>query len=136
MFPKTTAQLKNKTDTSLRKLISLLYGRGFTIFDPKIPADHDDFHAKILNKHYEIFGPFPSSYQEIADDGRLDLLATIMDQTPPEALSLFSWTSPAEVSDVDKAFILRIMKLDPRDRPTALELLEDEWFQDEPTIRV
>jgi serine/threonine protein kinase len=136
MFPKTTAQLKNKTDTSLRKLISLLYGRGFTIFDPKIPADHDDFHAKILNKHYEIFGSFPSSYQEIADDGRLDLLATIMDQTPPEALSLFSWTSPAEVSDVDKAFILRIMKLDPRDRPTALELLEDEWFQDEPTIRV
>jgi hypothetical protein len=58
-----------------------------------------------------------------------------MDQTPPEALSPFSWTSPAEVSDVDKAFILRIMKLDPRDRPTAQELLGDEWFQAEPVLR-
>ena len=118
----------------LHKLINLLYGRGFTIFDPKVPVDHDDFYAKILNKHYEIFGPFPSSYQEIADDMRLDLLATIMDQTPPEAFSPFSWTSPAEVSDADKAFILCIMKLDPRDRPTAQELLEDEWFKVEPTI--
>jgi serine/threonine protein kinase len=126
----------HKADIFLRKLISLLYGHCFAIFDPKIPADHDEFHAKILNKHHEIFGPFPSSYQEIADDGRLGLLAMIMDQTPPEALSPFSWTSPAEVSDADKAFILRIMKLDPRDRPTAQELLEDEWFQAEPTIRV
>jgi serine/threonine protein kinase len=126
----------HKADISPRKLISLLYGRGFTIFDQNIPANHDDFHAKILNKHHEIFGPFPSSYQEIADEGRLGLLAMIMDQTPLEALSPFSWTSPAEVSDADKVFILRIMKLDPRDRPTAQELLEDEWFQAEPTICV
>jgi hypothetical protein len=35
-------------------------------------------------------------------------------------------SSPAKVSDADKAFILRIMKLDLRDRPTAKELLEDE----------
>jgi serine/threonine protein kinase len=124
--------LKNDTDTSPRQLISLLYGRGFTIFDPKVFADHQDFHANILNKHHEIFGPFPPSYEEIADDGRLDLLATIMDQTPSEALSPFSWTSPGEVSDADKAFILRIMKLDPRDRPMAQELLEDEWFQAQP----
>jgi serine/threonine protein kinase len=55
-----------------------------------------------------------------------------MDQTPSEALSPFSWTSPGEVSDADKAFILRIMKLDPRDRPMAQELLEDEWFQAQP----
>jgi serine/threonine protein kinase len=57
-----------------------------------------------------------------------------MDRTPPEAMSLFSWTTSAEVSDADKAFILRIMKLDPRDRPTATELLEDKWFRTQPEV--
>ncbi|KJF60084.1 uncharacterized protein CIMG_12730 [Coccidioides immitis RS] len=28
----------------------------------------------------------------------------------------------------DKEFILRIIKMDPRDKPRAKELLEDEWF--------
>lgn len=27
-----------------------------------------------------------------------------------------------------REFLCRIMKLDPRDRPTANQLLEDEWF--------
>jgi serine/threonine protein kinase len=49
-------------------------------------------------------------------------------------MSLFSWTTSAEVSDADKAFILRIMKLDPRDRPSAKELLEDEWFHTQPEV--
>jgi serine/threonine protein kinase len=117
-----------------RKLISIIYGRGFTIFDPNVPVDSKDFHAKILQKHYSLLGPFPLSYQDIADDGRLDLLGTIMAQTPPEAISPFSWTTPAEVSEEDMTFILRIMKHDPRDRPTAQELLEDEWFQAQPEL--
>lgn len=28
----------------------------------------------------------------------------------------------------DKQFVLKMMKLDPRDRPTARELLKDQWF--------
>jgi serine/threonine protein kinase len=39
-------------------------------------------------------------------------------------------TTSKELSEKDKAFIMRIMKLDPRDRPTAADLLEDAWFQD------
>ena len=34
-----------------------------------------------------------------------------------------------ELSQKDKDFLLGIMKLDPRDRPTAKELLQDEWFE-------
>ena len=30
----------------------------------------------------------------------------------------------------DKAFVLKIMKLDPRDRPTAKGLLKESWFQE------
>jgi hypothetical protein len=32
----------------------------------------------------------------------------------------------------DKEFILKVMKLDPRDRPTVGELLEDTWFEGVP----
>lgn len=39
-----------------------------------------------------------------------------------------SQISEAEVLKEDRDFILKIMKLDPRDRPSAEELLEDEWF--------
>lgn len=53
-----------------------------------------------------------------------------MHETPPESLRPFHLTTSKEISEEDKAFIMRIMKLDPRDRPTAAELLEDSCFQD------
>jgi hypothetical protein len=33
-----------------------------------------------------------------------------------------------ELTAEDKAFVLKIMKLDPRDRPSARQLLEDKRF--------
>ena len=51
-----------------------------------------------------------------------------MEQCSPDTMSPFALTDPIEVSDADKTFLLRIMKLDPRDRPTAKELLHDKWF--------
>ncbi|GAB1194388.1 hypothetical protein APSETT444_003633 [Aspergillus pseudonomiae] len=47
---------------------------------------------------------------------------------PPEKLRPFSLASQKEISQQDKEFLLKIMKLDPRDRPTAKDLIEDEWF--------
>jgi serine/threonine protein kinase len=41
----------------------------------------------------------------------------------------FGYVTDREITKEDKAFILKIMKLDPRDSPTAKELLQDEWFQ-------
>jgi hypothetical protein len=34
--------------------------------------------------------------------------------------------------DEDKEFIFKIMKMDPRDRPPAKELLADKWFDGVP----
>jgi serine/threonine protein kinase len=42
----------------------------------------------------------------------------------------FARISKKELDPVDKAFLLRVMKLDPRDRPTARDLLRDEWLMD------
>ena len=37
----------------------------------------------------------------------------------------------SEVSDAAKAFITRLLKLDPAQRPTAAEALEDPWITNE-----
>ncbi|PGH07313.1 serine/threonine protein kinase [Blastomyces parvus] len=109
-------------------VISLLYGRGFHIFKPNIPIDHEDYEIKILMKHYQCFGPFPKSYVEIADDPRLQAIIWVMDNCPPDTLKPFHLTTSREICQEDKEFVLKMMKLDPRDRPTSQELLADQWF--------
>lgn len=79
-------------------------------------------------KQHQFFGPFPLSYKDIADDETLAILTYVMDGVPPEKMKPFRLITEREISKEDKAFILKIMKLDPRDRPTAKELLQDEWF--------
>lgn len=39
----------------------------------------------------------------------------------------FEGTSLTEIARADRNFICKMMKLDPRDRPTAEELLDDGW---------
>lgn len=79
-------------------------------------------------KQHRIFGPFPESYQKIADDTKLAVLVWIIQNSPAETLKPFPLTTSKEISKKDKDFVLKMMKLDPRDRPTAAELLQDEWF--------
>ncbi|KAK2746779.1 hypothetical protein FQN55_005506 [Onygenales sp. PD_40] len=109
-------------------LISLLYGEGFHIFKPDAPVNHDEYDLKILIKHHRCFGPFPISFREIADEERVEVLLWIMENTPAHTMKPFRYTTPREICPEDKEFVLRIMKLDPRDRPTARQLLEDGWF--------
>jgi serine/threonine protein kinase len=106
----------------------LLYGDNFFLFKPDVPADHDDYELKILQRQCEFFGPFPLTYREICTPDMLNVLAYIMKSIPPEKKKPFSRISEQEISREDKEFILRIMKLDPRDRPSARELLQDKWF--------
>ncbi|KAF2189963.1 kinase-like protein [Zopfia rhizophila CBS 207.26] len=110
-------------------LISLLWGENWHIFKPDVPVDHEHYDLKILMKHHQFFGPFPLSYQEIAGGDTLTVLAYAMRGVPHEMMKPFQYISEREITKEDKAFILKIMKLDPRDRPTAKDLLEDEWFQ-------
>jgi hypothetical protein len=52
----------------------------------------------------------------------------IMQSILQEKTMPFSRTTESEVSKGDNIFISKMMKLDWRDRPTAKELLEDEWW--------
>ncbi|KAB8278740.1 kinase-like domain-containing protein [Aspergillus minisclerotigenes] len=104
----TDVQLADCGNTVLAdSLITLLHRDNFFLFKPDVPADHDEYELKILQRQCQFFGLFFLTYREICPQETLNILAYIMN---------------------NKKFILKIMKLDPRDRPSAAELLQDEWF--------
>ncbi|PYI29075.1 putative serine/threonine protein kinase [Aspergillus indologenus CBS 114.80] len=109
-------------------LVSLLYGGNFFLFKPDISAEHDDYELKILQRQCEFFGPFPLTYRDLCPRETLNVLAYVMRSIPPEKKKPFMRISEKELITEDKEFITRIMKLDPRDRPSAAELLQDKWF--------
>jgi serine/threonine protein kinase len=111
------------------QLIALIYGDNWFIFKPDVPADHEEYELRILMRQHQFFGPFPESYGEIANSDVLTILDYVMGGVPPEKMKPFERITEQEVSKEDKAFLLKIMKLDPRGRPTAEQLIEDEWFK-------
>jgi serine/threonine protein kinase len=106
-----------------------MYGDNWFIFKPDVPADHEEYELRILMRQHQFFGPFPASYSDIADGDALTILNYVMDGVPPEKMKPFERITEQEVSKEDKAFLLKIMRLDPRDRPTAKQLMRDEWFK-------
>jgi hypothetical protein len=74
-------------------------------------------------------GPQTNAYKEITDDETLAILTHVMHGVPREKMKPFEHITEREISKEDKTFILKIMKLNPRDRPTARGLLEDVWFK-------
>ncbi|KAE8335810.1 hypothetical protein BDV24DRAFT_155723 [Aspergillus arachidicola] len=92
-------------------LITLLYGDNFFLFKPDVLADHDKYESKILQRQCQFFGPFPLTYREICPQETLKILAYIMKSIPPEKEKPFSRISEQEIS-----------------KPSAAELLQDEWF--------
>lgn len=85
---------------------------------------------QVLLKQVGIFGPVPLRYAEIADDERLGVLTAVINIVNQHNLRKpFHLSADEELSREDRTFICKIMKFDPRDRPTAKELLQDEWFR-------
>ena len=73
----------------------------------------------------------PLGYQDIADDERLDILTQVIHYVNDNKLNKpFHLSVDKELSREDRDFICKIMKLNPRERPTAKGLLLDEWFRD------
>lgn len=83
----------------------------------------------VLGRIHGCFGPFPDSYLDLADENALAAIGLLNQMGPPA--KPFQKIARREVPPADRDFILKIMKLDPRDRPTAEQLLQDEWFTEE-----
>lgn len=108
-----------------------MFGEGFHIFKPTVPFGDPDYSFHVLLRHYRIFGPWPASYNEIMDSERIQVLNYIDEISPRKTLRPFEYIEDVELVKEDKVFFLKFMKLDPRDRPSAQELLKDEWFNEE-----
>ncbi|KAI9929490.1 hypothetical protein MW887_000963 [Aspergillus wentii] len=109
-------------------LITLLYGDNFFLFKPGVSTDHEEYELKTLQRQCEFFGPFPMTYREICPPETLNILAYMMQSIPPERKRPFARITEKEISKEDKEFVVNIMKLDPRDRPSAAELLHKRWL--------
>lgn len=112
------------------QLISLVFGGNWHIFSPaNVPFDDEHYGFWVLVEQVRRFGPFNNSFEEITDAKRLEICAgTIVYIQENQKRLPFSMSEDDELARPDRDFIVKMMKLDPRDRPTARELLQDAWF--------
>jgi casein kinase II subunit alpha len=129
----------NKLTGPFTQLISLIWGHHYHIFKPDpshADFDDEDFLIHILIRQLATFGPFPASYETLiadCDNSRWDVIGNALEFIQEnEMIKPFALAKDKCLTEEDKEFILKIMKFDPRDRPTAGELLEDKWFMDVP----
>lgn len=90
--------------------------------------DDEEYVVGVVEEQFKYFGPFPAKIAEIADPETVQSIMLIMQNISREKMTPFSRTAESEVNQRDNIFISKMMKLDWRDRPTAKELLEDEWW--------
>jgi hypothetical protein len=119
------------------KLISLIYGGDFNIFDPPgVPYkfDNPEYEFEVLKRQFQFFGPFPAKYEQIADNDTVEVIIWLTENLR-DKMKPFRLIAAREICQQDKEFIGWFMKLDPRDRPTATEILAHKWWKDpdEPT---
>jgi hypothetical protein len=110
----------------------LIYGGGIHLITPKVSSDHDDYEFEVLKRQFMFFGPVPDTWIDQVQE-REDLKEVIFhlfEITPADQFGLFKRISKNEISEEDNVFIQKIMKWDWRDRPTAKQLLKDDWFKD------
>ena len=117
--------------SSNSQLISLIYGGNFNLFRLRtVPYGHEEYGSEVLKRQFQYFGPLPAKYEEIASPETVNAILYLMHEIPQPQTTPFHGTTEKEIGRKNKKFIGKIVMLDRRDRPTAKELLGDEWFED------
>ena len=96
-----------------------------------MPYGDEEYGLEVLKRQFRYFGPFPAKYEEIASPETVTAILYLMQEIPQSQMTSFRRTTEREVCGKDKEFIGKIMMMDWRDRPTAKDLLEDEWFEED-----
>jgi casein kinase II subunit alpha len=95
-------------------------------FDPKDP----EYPIHVVFRQVGFFGPIPQKYHEIVDAETSEHLPVFEQYVEDNDLRKpFMMLEDPEITQEEKIFISKLMKFDPRDRPSAGELLEDEWLK-------
>ncbi|KAH9907389.1 serine/threonine protein kinase [Xylariomycetidae sp. FL2044] len=134
--PEAMLQMHWKKSTDVwsfgNAILSLVHGGGYHHFDPGwqgVKSDDPEYNITVLKRMYNSFGPFPREIADLMDDEQFSVVYFISQEAPVRK-PLERW-STKEIPPADNAFIRRVLKLDPRDRPTVEEILQDEWFTEE-----
>lgn len=129
--PQLSRTCNERLNTDETQLIRLIFGKDWHIFMP-LETDPDDpaYNVEIMKRIIQFFGPPPRSYKTLADPLRLEILTNICWASGKPRP--FRHATTAEISTADRDFICKIMRLDPRDRPSAQALLLDPWLEEEP----
>ena len=92
--------------------------------------DHEAYDYTVVKRMYDSFGPFPPKMKEIIASEDVNVILKFLNDQGPPMKPFERWTK-RQIPAADNAFIRRVLKLDPRDRPSVEEILEDEWFTEE-----
>lgn len=88
-----------------------------------------EYEFEVLKRQFQFFGPFPGKYGQIADDDTVEVILWLMENLR-DNMKPFHMIADREMCRKDKEIIGWFMKLDPRDRPTAEEILAHRWWED------
>ncbi|KAH6875667.1 STE/STE20 protein kinase [Alternaria rosae] len=98
---------------------------------PRIEDDRPNLPLDVMLRQLHWFGPFPEKIVEVADAESADIIPAFKEYNMPAQQGIFETIPETTSSKKDNKFIRKMMKLDWRDRPSARDLLEDEWWIDE-----
>ena len=98
------------------------------MFSPPGMDETDEiYHTVILMLQCAYFGPFPDKYVELADDITIDDLNGIEGLVNQKGgRRSYRNTLTTYLSEETVDFLDKVMKLDPRDRPSPKELLQEQ----------
>ncbi|KAG4429474.1 hypothetical protein IFR05_015037 [Cadophora sp. M221] len=129
-------QLRGSFGTTV---ISLIWGLNWHMFkpDPKdATADDEEYLIHIIIRQLAQLGPTPKSYIDLIpreDSDRWSILSSATQYIKEsQKRRPFKLIEDDCLREDDRVFLLRVMTWDPRDRPTAKELLQDPWFDGVP----
>ncbi|KAK2763495.1 hypothetical protein FQN53_007327 [Emmonsiellopsis sp. PD_33] len=108
-------------------LIALLTGI-YYFAPPRVPLDDEDFGTKVVVRQLGFFGPFPEKYSEIAGPVLQDVHALNEAISTPGFRQKYQRLLETTLNVEDLEFLQCFMQIDPRDRPSAAQLLLHPWF--------
>lgn len=121
-------------DDLYAKFVHMIYGSYFSLCmpqGPRIEGDRPNLLLDIMLRQLHWFAPFLEKIVGVADAESADTIAAFREYNMPAQQGIFETIPETEISKKDNKFIRKMMKLDWRDRPSARDLLEDEWWIDE-----
>ena len=100
------------------------------MFSPLGVDEKDEIYpVMVLTLQCAYFGPFPDKYVELSDTVTAEYLHGIEGLvTQKGGRRKYRNTLAIHFCKETMAFLDRLMKLDPRDRPSAQDLLQDRWL--------